>query len=377
MRFLLFETVGGKPIIDLEVTSADWDTGILAQDKVSARVPGYTHRAAALDLRGLLTPYRVGVAVQEDDGRVPAAGILTAPVEAATDDDGRSGYALTMFGVAKLFESRHVRKFPGWPLIGSDGKPTGEFDLDISGVEYGTIQKRLVQESMLFAGGALPIEFEPDRVGTRQRLYEAVEGKPVLDACDDIADLLGGVEYDFVPRISDQDMVSWEFVTGTDAKREISSAATAAWRLGGHKPDIRGYSRSTSGDELVDEAIFAGGKDDDSAMFARATSGDLIAAGFPRRELWDTSHTTVSVQSTLDGWAANAVANGSGPVEFLTFEVRADSAVGLRHGDYIEIQALDHWDMPDGIYSRRVLSVGGAYGSDWKKIVCMGEVRHG
>lgn len=377
MRAILFETATGNPLEELEFTTCKTDTGILAADKITLRVPAYTERALALDLRRLLTPLKVGVAVQTDDGRSPAAGILTAPPEAAEDDDGLSGYDLTCYGPQKLMSDWGLRAFPGWPLINSEGIPTGEFDLYFSGVEYGTLMKRLVVEAMKFPGGALPIEFEPDRVGTRQKGYDALDGKSVLSALDDLADLLDGVEYEFVPRIADDDSVSWKFVTATDAEREISRPSAATWRLGGEFPDIRGYQRSPSADDMVTEAIFTGGKDDDRVLVARSQNSGLVSAGFPRREVWDSSHSSVSELATLQSWADGATALGAGFVESLRFEVRADLAVGLRHGDWCQIQAFEHWDMPDGLYDRRILSVGREADSGWVTVECIGEVVSG
>lgn len=377
MRAILFETISGNPIEELEFTTCKTDTGILAADKITLRVPAYTERALSLDLRRLLTPMKVGVAVQTDDGRVPAAGILTAPPVASEDDDGMSGYDLTCYGPQKLMDDWGVRAFPGWPLINSEGIPTGLYDMRFENVEYGTMMKRLVVEGMKFPGGMLPIEFEADRVGTRQKGYDALDGKSVLSALDDLADLLNGVEYEFVPRVSDDDSVSWMLVTGTDALREISRPSVATWRLGGDYPDIRGYERSPSADEMVTEAVFTGGKDDDRVLVARSLNPDLVAAGFPRREVWDSSHSSVSELSTLQGWADGATALGAGFVESLRFQVRADLAVGLRHGDWCQIQSLDHWDMPDGLYDRRILSVGREADSDWVTVECIGEVVSG
>lgn len=378
MRAILFETMTGNPIVEsMEFVTCKTDTGILAADKVTIRVPEYTPVAGTLDLRKLLLPMRVGVAVQDDDGRVPAAGILTADPVASEDEDGNNGYDLTCYGPQKLMADWFVRMFPGWPLVNGDGIPTGAFDTRIEGVEYGTMMKRLIVEAMKFPGGDLPLVFEPDRIGTRQKGWEAIDGKSVLSAIDDIADLINGVEYEFVPRVADDFSVSWEFVTATDAVREISRPSSAVWRLGGDYPDLRGYERTTSADELVTEATFSGGKDEDRVLLARSLNAELVAAGFPRREEWDSSHSSVSDLSTLQGWADQAAAIGAGFIETLKFEVRAELAVGLRHGDWCQIESLDHWDMPDGVYDRRIISVGRDADSDWVAISCIGEVVSG
>lgn len=375
-RILLFETRTGNPIQEVDFVDEKWDTGILAADKLSFKIPAYTERSRNMGLRQTLQPRKVGAILQEDDGRTPVAGFLTAPPRAATSDDGLNSYEVTFYGPEKIIEDWGIRMYPGWPLVGADKMPTGAYDTRIEGVEYGTMMKRLIVEAMKFPGAELPLVFEPDRAGTRQNGWEAIDGKSVMEAIDDLAEYINGVEYDFVPRVDDLDQVSFEFRTGTDAIREISSAASATWRLGGEFPSIRGYERETSGDGLVDEAIFTGGKGDDGVVIERATTSVMIDQGFPRREVWDSSHSSVSDEATLRYWAEQAIAAGSGPVEFLTFEVLASKAVGLRHGDYCVIDSLDHWDMPDGEYERRILSVGSGASDDWRKIICMGEVIH-
>lgn len=368
MRALLFESRTGAPVIDLEVTDWSCDSGILAPDKLSVTVPAYTPRASTMDLKDLLTPFKHSVALVDEsvDGVrvVRAAGPIIAPPTAA-DDDGNNAYKVTCYGPERFFEYRHVRKYPGWPLIGGDGKPTGTYDMNLTGLEYGTIMKRLVAESMLWPGGDLPLVFEADRAGSRERTYEAVDGKPVLDALDDIADNEAGVEYAFIPEIDDLDNISWRFVTGTDAG-QIISAGDYLWNIGGPLPDVRGFQRTPELTGLATETVFTGGKSNDQVLMARATSTALVDDGWPRVERWDSSHSTVSELSTLQGWANAGL---GGVVDRISFEVRADQAHTVRPGDMVTLDALGHWDLPDGPHAGRVLSLAWNSSSpDWVEV---------
>lgn len=364
MRALLFETLTGKPVIDLERTEWSFDTGILAPDQVKITVPGYTPRSRSMDMRSLLVERKYSVALVDESVAgatvVAAAGpIISAP--AMQDDDGKDVWKVTCGGPERAIESWHVRKFPGWPLIGSDGKPNGAHDMNLSGLEYGTIMKRLLQEGMKFPGGSMPFTFEPDRAGSRQHAYAAVDGKPVLEALDDLADLINGVEYDFVPDINDRDEMSWRFVTGTDAAREVVAHDHLLWNIGGARQDVRAYERTPQAG--FTDAVFTGGKEKDKVMAARSTDAALLADGFPRRELWDSSHSSVSIQATLQAWADGAL---SGRADRIEFEVRAERAHGLRHGDVVTLAAQGHHDLADASYELRVLSVSRSSGSpDW------------
>lgn len=369
MRALLFEVRSGKPIMDLEFESWSYDTGLLAADSIELRVPGYTPAALSLDLRSLLTPKKHGIALVEDsvagDVWVPAAGFISS-APAQGDVDGKHFYEVKAQGPDRLLEQRHVRLYPGWPLVNGAGKPNTTYDPKWRNLEYGTIIKRLVAESMKWPGGDLPLDFEPDRSGSRERNYLALDGKPVLDAMDDIADLIEGVEYDFQPYIDGLDQVRWRLATGRDSSRVITGDVNPVFNLGGVRADVRGWEREPVGSEAASEAYFTGGKEDDRVMVARATSSALINQGWPRQEVWDSSHSTVSIQSTLQSWAN---ARLRGVVERIEFEVRSDRAWRMRHGDRVLLSAAGHWDMPDGVYDRRVLSVSRSSDSaDWTTV---------
>ncbi|MBU3995006.1 MAG: hypothetical protein KKF42_04405 [Actinobacteria bacterium] len=370
MRALLFETVTGNPVMDLQRTDWAYDTGILATDNHSLSVPAYTEWALSLDLRSLLVSGKHSVALVnesvEGSREVAAAGPIVTAVP-SEDPKGNHIYIVSCRGVERLLEWRHVRLYPGWPLLGDDKKPTGTYDQTFQNLSYGTIMKRLVAESEKFPGGALPIVYEADRVGIHERLdYAAVDGKQVLEALDQLADLADGVEYDFRPVIDEYDRITYQFLTGTDAERIIHGDVERVWNLGGVQPDIRGYERVPNPSPYVTDSVFAGGKKDDTVMLARGQEHTLFSDGFPRIELWDTSHSTVSEQATLQSWADGAL--GDIP-DKIKFDVKSQLAHGIRHGDLGELAVQGHWDLPNGEYPVRVLSVARKSSDpDWVQI---------
>ena len=84
MRALLFETVSGKPVVDLERTAWSYDTGILAPDKLDVTVPAYTKRSRSMDLRSLLVRDKHSVALIDESVQgsrvVVAAGPIVQPM---------------------------------------------------------------------------------------------------------------------------------------------------------------------------------------------------------------------------------------------------------------------------------------------------------
>ena len=370
MRVLLFETRTGHPVMDLQRTDWSYDTGILAQDKLDAVIPAYTRWASTLDLQSLLVrdKYSLAFINEEVQGRriVEAAGPIVQPTP-AEDADGNNVYKVGCRGEERLLEWRKVRLFPGWPLIDAQGFPTGTYDQTFENVSYGTIMKYLVAESEKFPGGELPLVYEADRPGIHERsAYAAIDGRSVLEAMDQLAELADGVEYDFQPQIDEYDNITYKLVTGTDSDRFISSGEVKVWNLGGNRPDIRGYERAPDPEPIITDAVFSGGKEDDKVLLAASHDHSPLSEGFPKAELWDNSHSTVSVQATLQSWADQSL---GGIPDRISFDVKADQAYGVRHGDHAKLVARGHWDLPDGEYDVRVLSKGRSSSDpDWVHI---------
>ncbi|MFD5599172.1 hypothetical protein ACFWHR_03850 [Leucobacter sp. NPDC058333] len=368
MRAILHETVTGEPVTELEFSKASWSTGVCRPDDVKVTLPGYIGRA----WWPYMEPRKFAISLSEDDGRVHAAGILGIPT-GDTDTDGLNHVEMPGQGVETLYSRRHVLPPVWWPLVDSEGYPIAARDTTIENVDYGTMMKRLYQQAFAHPGGAVPVVWEADRSGSREKSWLAVEGKPVQDAVEDISQLEGGVEWDWVPQLDANDRLSWSFVTARDSVQELTSAFWHTWQSGGEEPDLRGLAVKVSPEFMVQTAIFMGGKSDDRVMAARATGTKLINAGFPLSEVWDSSHSSVSKQSTLDAWAQRRLTEGQAPVQYWSFDVRAERAVGLRHGDWCTVEVADHWLIPDGSYARRVLEVSGGADDDWFGVVVAGE----
>ena len=369
MRAILHDVITGEPLRELQVTKLDWSTGVCRPDEVTATIPGYTSDSAGL--RNLIVPRKHAISVVRDDWVCIAAGIIGRP-RATAADDGTPAIEVPCRGIESVFERRVVLPYPYGPLVDAGGYPDARYDTRIDGVDYGTMMQRLYQQAMAHPGGAFPVAWEAARPGTREKIWAAVDGKGVQDAVEDISQLLGGVEWDWAPCVDELDRLSWALITGTDALQEITSAYWHDWTSGGESPALRGLTESTSPEFMASTAFFTGGKDDDRVLVSRQHDQTLIAAGFPLAEIWDSSHSTVSEQATLDGWAKGALADGQAPVQFWEAEVRADRAAGLRHGDWCTIEVLDHWWIPDGIYERRIVEVSGDAESEWLGITIAG-----
>ena len=369
MRVMLHDTLTGDFVAELKFSGGTWSSGICRADSVSVTLPGYIGEKLA----DYMIPRKFSISVSDDSRRVLAAGVLGKPV-GEDDEDGMHSVTMPGQGIEVVFQRWSVLPFPFSPLVDSEGYPITYRDTRITGVEYGTMMKRLYQQGMSHPGGDLPVLFEPDRAGTREKEWQAVSGKSVQGAVEDISNLEGGVEWDWVATLNDSDRLTWSLVTGTDSVPEISSSFWHTWQLGGSKPDIRKFSSEVDPEFMASSVVFTGGKEDDSVMVSYASDPTLLDAGLPWSMIWDSSHSSVSIQATLDGWAQQALARGQAPVQYWGFEVRACSALGLRHGDWCTVEASNHWLVPDGTYTRRVVEVSGTIGSDWVRVVVAGEM---
>lgn len=367
MRALLHETMSGEPVTELRFAEASWSSGVCRSDEVSATLPGNLGR----ELYHYRVPRKFTVTIAEDDGRVRGAGVLSLP-SAKTDRDGKHQLVFPGVGIESIFERRYVLPPNYWPIVDSGGFPIPARDTRYVGVEYGTMMKRLYAQAVSHPGGQLPVVWEPDRAGAHEKSWAASDGKGVQEAVEDISQLAEGVEWDWVPHLDENDRLTWSLITGTDAEPELASSYVHTWQAGGTDPGIRNLEDKISPEFMCQTAIFAGGKEADGIMLARATGSDLIDAGIPLSEIWDTSHSSVSRQETLNGWAQKRLSEGSTPTAYWSFDVRSDRAIALRHGDWCDIDVYKHWSIPDGSYRRRIVEVSGSTDPEWLSVVAAG-----
>ncbi|MFC4223802.1 hypothetical protein [Lysinibacter cavernae] len=371
MKVLLFETMTGKILTELPYTSASWSKGICVPDDLRCSIPMGTPIVAKMRLRDLVEPRRTGIAF-ERDGEIVAAGILGAPKYSR---DGQK-LDLVATGWESLLSYRLVLPFPLGNIIGTSGKPDERWDTNISGFDLGTIIKKLVQLSMHHPGGSYPFVFEPDRVGTDERSYSAADGQSVLEAIQQISELVNGPEYEFVTRRKSANQLEALLRTGSASETILTTPGEHLWAGTGPEPHLRSLEEQRLPNYLVSRVFFTGGKDDDRMLLSRKDDSSLLLEGFPLMEVWDSSHSSVSNQLALDAWALSRLEQGQRFATFWGFEVNEAFAPGLSVGDFCSIQMEgDPW-IPDGFYLRRVIAIDGEAGSNWLKIT-VGEATDG
>lgn len=369
MRVILHETLTGNFVDELEFVSVTASNGVCRPDSVRVKLPGYTGE----DLYQYMIPRKYSLTVVDDYGYVTACGVLGIPT-GDTDDDGINYVTMSGTGIESVFARQPILPYPYWPLVNDEGYPITSKDTVITGVEYGTMMKRLYQQAVQHPGMELPVVFEADRVGTRQNSYSAVDGIMVQNAVDNITRYVNGIEYDWVPVLDSNENLKFHLKTGTDSSQEITPNEAFTWNHGGSDPDIRGLSVQVSPEFMVSTAVFTGGKEDDRVLLGRSVNPDISTQNIPAATLWDSSHSSVSDVDTLSTYADKAILEGEAPVQYWSFDVRNDRSVGLRGGTYCYILVEDHWLLPNGMYPRRVLSVEHSSDDSYARVTVAGEM---
>jgi len=300
--------------------------------------------------------------------------------------DGRE-LTVNAKGVWSYYDHRHVLPLLAAttdvteftvPDPANDGgtMPNPDLRTQYTNWELGTIAKKLVEQAHAWTGGELPIVFEADRVGIHERIYEGPEFKNLGEVLRQLQNVEGGPDVRFRPRFTgDRLGIEWVLETGTEAQPLLTGSAVHSWDVSAPQSSVSDLTIREDASALASLGWATGGRVSDETLVARSYDETLIDNGYPLFEDLDSTHSTVSVQSTLDAHAANVVGYGSAPVEVWSFTVEANAQPLLGsylEGDYCVLDVAP-WDSATG-NGDPYLFEGGAYGH---RIVAIGSDEKG
>ena len=116
------------------------------------------------------------------------------------------------------------------------------------------------------------------------------------------------------------------------------------------------------------------GKSAGDVLLSRKLNPDLIANGYPPRDIVDTSHSDVSAQAVLDAYNVENVRYGSRPLREVSFTVRGDASPRLgqyRPGDTIQLDVPDDHLFFTEDMTIRITSMSGDETGENVKIGCV------
>lgn len=337
----------GRKLLSVPVLSGPWDDRLHEAETLRLKVDLNDPDVQALDLRNSATPGQAFAAVEEN-GTIMAAG----PIWTRNYDRTNRTLELGAKGLASYFDHRLILPLLAmtigvdqWtvpdPTDPTKTIPNPLLSTTISGVSLGTMAKRLVQQARLFTGGDLPIVFQADEAGTHTETWLGADFKPVWEAINDLMNRDNGPEVNLLPRrTSDMKGVEWLMQTGTETQPLITSPSLVSWDVTVPESPVSNLQTSEDATGMGSLAWQLGGKQADDVLVSRAYDSTLVDANFPLMELYDASHSTVSIQGTLDDYASADVVTGRTVQETWALTVKAypvDSAgnpAGIQVGSY-------------------------------------------
>tara|TARA_R110002124_G_scaffold5003_8_gene31480 strand:+ start:1916 stop:3130 length:1215 start_codon:yes stop_codon:yes gene_type:complete len=365
-RYIIGNLRTGRRILDLPVMSGRWGCRYLTAGTINVTVDLNDPDVQALELSNTATPTQAFLAVVEGETIMEAGPIWvsnysrdTRTLELAAK--GMGSYFNHRLILPLLAATVDVDQFtiPD-PTDTSKTMANPALTSSYSALSLGTIAKRLVEQAQSWAGSDVPIVFQADEAGTHERNYLGLDFKPVMQAIDDIANTEDGPEFSFQPRFTaDMLGVEWLFRTGTNDNPLVTSESVPLWSVTAPKSPVSGLTISEDGSQRLSLGWQVGGRQADTVLVARAYDPTLVDSGFPLMEDIDSSHSTVSEQSTLDSYAAAMVRAGLSPYEVWSFTAEANPVdenglsggpqIGqYRVGDFADL-VFDAWDPLTGV----------------------------
>lgn len=260
-------------------------------------------------------------------------------------------------GLSSLWDHRKVL-----PASGFDQVPAASADTTISGVDLGTIAKRLIAQAIAHTGGNLPIVLPADVAGTAARTYESYSLKSVGEALQQLTAVEDGPDIDFMPRrvAGDESRIEWQMLIGRPYL-EQTGGNPWLWDDTVEKSAVVDLGVDIDGSVLAARAWVPGVGTERSQLFGLAQSSELVNAGYPLLEV-EEAHSSTEVQATLDSTAAGLVARRSRPLEQWSLQVRADADPVLgtyQPGDSAIVRVEDDPYIPDGEQGVRITGISG------------------
>lgn len=375
MKFFIFETLTGKRLRWLDPKEGSWSAGANQAEEVRVKLDLGGPDARALDWANFLVHDKHSIGV-EVHGRHFGGPIMPADYDA----DSRT-LDVTAKGIWSYFNDRTIKPVSalGQPLVTAGNPPQAvtAYDTTITNVDYGTIAKKLVQQACSWPGSNLPIAYQDDRASDTAiiRTYRALDHKKVGEALTDLTELDGGPDIRFQLRPSGKTTYEWLLETGSQYVPDLTGDRVWSWVVSPDSASTKGLTVKRDPTSIASVGWATAGRSDDSLLSASSYDPTLVNLGFPLREAVDTSHTSVSVQSTLQSYSDALLRSRES--EYWTLKVRGDAPPYLADynvGDLAWISVRDDPFIADGRYMRRISALSGDMSDEWIEITFEGAV---
>lgn len=380
ITFGVADFVSGRPLGDLPVNAgAEWAAQLNRADALSCSVGLRNPEARSLDLRAITEPNKTVLFARNDDDVILAWGLI--PDDGRTWDETTQTLSLRATGVLASYFGKTIIG-PAAALtapllvdmIGGVKTPNPALDTNLSGWSHGTIGKKLVAQRLAWPGAPQTFDLPADQPGTRMQNYPFARFKFIGSALTDLTTQEGGTDFAFdAVRAADGMTLRFPMRHGSEAVPRIGTYA-GSWSLGGETP-ITGFTITDAVAAGPSAAWMSAGRESDNVIFSRMLNPAAITAnGYPPMDVVDTSHGDVSLQTTLDSYAAELIRDAATTTRDLSFSVQADAAPSLgqyRPGDTMTIDVPSNHPWHTAAIPIRLTSISGDETGKTIKIGCV------
>jgi hypothetical protein len=366
----VFEIRGGAILAEFRPAEASWEWQGNPAETVSVTVNLANAVEAARGWSNLGSAWNHGIAV-DIGGRYLGGPILPHDFAAETGK-----LQLSARGLRAALAYRNVLPVSALtqPLVDAEGAPRAEMDTVITGVDYGTVGKRLLQQACEWPSWVdVPIAYHPDRPGIAVQAYPAVDMMDVDRAWENLAGLENGPDIRLELRRTG-DAFGWEYRSGTATAPRLQSESVFSWEIG-RTSQLKIRTNPTS---MGSVSWSFGGRSQDRTLVDMLYDPYLVDMGGLLLEQSSKASSNTSTQDTLRKWNTETLRTARRPWEFWSFRVPANQSpwpFEYGPGDLVEVVITDDEPVPGGYipagsYIRRIASLSGEADGQYVTITC-------
>lgn len=367
-RWIVGDLRTGKISRTIDLTDTRWSTDIADDGTLDASFPLRSRRpdgtlewpTAYSDTAAAKSFLAVAYVNAAGDETFQAAG----PIWKSRFDDATGVLSVGASALSSYFDHRKVI-----PVLAPGQNPaTASVTYDTA--ELSLIAKRLVELSQSHTGGALPIVLPDDAdLGgagdAHTRTYPGYELGWVGERLKQLSEVIGGPEYQFVPRrrTDDPRFIEWVMRIGVQPTMLLTQDGPP-WVFDRTVPTspVASISVETDGTDQTFRSWAAGQGEAEGRPIAYVEDDTLIDLGWPLLESEVTATDSVSRLETLIGHASDDIAANARPIETWTVIVNRDARPNVAQyqaGDWCVVRVRDHIYLPDGDFPMRIVSKAG------------------
>jgi hypothetical protein len=308
-------------------------------------------------LRGMLAPWRFGLAVYRGNTIVQAGPIVDVQVP----DNATPQVNVQAKGIWGLFTDKRLLVNPTYTLSPTTSGATlalsAAGDTTYTRMALHDIAAHLISDNMS-RGTAyqLPIDIPTDVGGTQTRTYALADLAMVGARLADLTQEVGGPDIDFKPYFdpANPGYIRWSMRIGNPILQQAG-----AQLFFDQLSSFETFGVDVNGANLATDVILKGTSSTNAPTAVMSQSTTLTAGGYPALDMVDSSHNDSADPVTMQGWADGDLALYSYNVETWTSLVRIDANApdisSYDPGTYATFTVSQHWWEPPGQYQQRIL----------------------